>query len=416
MMGKLWSKLTEKENLFDNFLIFILCGFAFLLPLNEHINTWFLIVLVVLCVFQFWHHHLLAFLKENKWLFLIPALLLFVRLIGLIYAKDLGSAIQESQRSLSFLLIPFSFLVLSKTLPNCFRYVFSALTIGCVAAAAICWGDVISQIITDGDSLSALFTWKKSNTYLTEIIQIHPPYLGILVLTSVFYVFKRFIHKKPWEVKKYVAIVLEGIFILFLFHLVVRNSLLFLIISAGIYMLYFKKWKWLLLSAICLSATTFWIIEDGNHYLRRKYYKMLDFSNEKIGDQRFDRLEASWIVFKNHPLVGPGMGYDDSERHKGYVKIDDKRAIENNFNAHNQYIEYLSTFGLWGFLIFVFVLAFIMRRSILDREYFLTLLVCLFMFACLTESALERELGIKYFSLIIGLIMARTAQIKENND
>ena len=70
------------------------------------------------------------------------------------------------------------------------------------------------------------------------------------------------------------------------------------------------------------------IINNGNHYLKRKYYKMLDFSDEKLGDKRFDRLEASYIVFKNHPIIGAGMGKVGVERYKEYVKMNDKTSNE----------------------------------------------------------------------------------------
>ena len=90
--------------------------------------------------------------------------------------------------------------------------------------------------------------------------------------------------------------------------------------------------------------------------------------------------------------------------------MNDKRAIENNFNSHNQYLEYLSTFGVIGFSAFIIVLVWLFRNAWINQEYFLTILLALCMFACVTESFLERELGIKFFSLVAGLIIYETCR------
>ena len=404
--------IKQKINL-DTIILGVLAAFSFLLPLQEKVNTWLLITLVVVSLYKTIRDKLWFFLKENYHLLLIPALLLMIRIIGIFYASDISIGFKESTRALSFVFIPYSFLIISRIKTNSTsikKIIFWSLTIGCLLAAIICWGSVINKVIEHHEPFTQLFTWKKSNVYLTEVIKIHPPYLGALVLSVIVFLYSFYVHKQKLSKKIFFPILLILIFAFFLFHLVVRNSILFfLIISLG-YIAYHRKWKAFLIGVVLIGGGAFMIINNGNHYLKRKYYKMLDFSDEKIGDKRFDRLEASYIVFKNHPIIGAGMGKVDVERYEEYVKMNDKRAIENNFNSHNQYLEYLSTFGVIGFSAFIIVLVWLFRNAWINQEYFLTILLALCMFACVTESFLERELGIKFFSLVAGLIIYETCR------
>lgn len=401
--------LLKKAPLVYKSLSYLLVIFSFFLPLYEQANTWILIALVLCSIYVVYQENLGRFIKQNGMLLFIPSLLLLIRIIEIFNSDEISTGIKESTRALSFLFLPFCFLVFSRIPGNWVKQnIFWSLTAGCFVAAVICWSNVLWIIWENNEPITNLFTWKKSNAYLTKAIDIHPPYLGALVLIVIIYLFYEYVHLFKSKKKRIIAILLIALFLVFLFHLVVRNSLLYLVLITFGYMLYFKKWKALILAILCLSGLTFTVINNGNHYLKRKYYKMLDFSDEKIGDKRFQRLEASYQVFSNHPLFGAGMGKVDEERLAIYKKMKDKRAVEMNFNSHNQYMEYLCTFGIFGLLVFVGVLFWLLRRAFIYREYFLVILLGLCMFACITESFLERELGIKLFSLITALIIYRT--------
>lgn len=408
---------SEKTSFNYNIFKLILVGFALSLPLHEKVNTWFLIALALYAVFYSIKYRLKDYLKSHLLLLSIPALLLIIRLFDVFVSNDYKNNIDDLTRGLSFIFIPFSLLILQRlSSSKIFKIAFWSLTIGCFLAAVICWSSVIFQIFKNNEPITGLFTWKKSNTYLTAVIDIHPPYLGILILTVIIFLFKTYIHYNKQIKLKFIALCLISLFSFFLFHLVARNSILFLILMSFGYAVLNKKFKMLLLGSIFIMGLSYVVVNQGNHYLKRKYYKMLDLSDEKIGDKRFKRLEASWNIFTQYPFFGAGKDKISQLRLNEYKKMNDQRAIDKNFNAHNQYMEYLCTYGIIGLFVFLFVLFYLLRETLLNRHYFLTILLFLFMFSCLTESVLERELGVKYFSFIAGCIIFLTSKQKIQNN
>lgn len=402
------ESLVKKEvNSSEEKLIsFFLIGFSITLPLSENVNTWFLIGTGLLCLFLAVKYKLITFLQSNFILLLIPSSLFLLKLFGIGYSISMDLGIKEATRAISFLVLPFSFLVLSKLYKvKATVLVFKALVLGCLIAIIICWYNAITAVIMNNEPISNLLGWKRSNEYLTRIIDIHPPYLGFLLLTSILFLFKHYVYKKTNRLKKYLVVFVITLFIVFIFHLVARNTILTLILFFIGFLVYSKNWKYLLASLLFLVPFSFFVLNQESDYLKRKYYKMLNLNNDEIGDKRLHRLDASWEVFLNNPIIGPGIGNDDVLRQEQYKIRGYELAYQKKLNAHNQYFEYLSTFGLVGFCTFLFVLLFFIKLSLRNENYFLLALLFVFSMACITESVLERELGIKYFSLILGLIL-----------
>lgn len=393
----------------------ILLFFSITLPLNENINTWLLILLAVTALYQCFVFDLWMEVKSIVLLLAVPFLLFFIKIIGITYSINIEEGLKESIRGLSYVFIPFSFIVLHKTSDrNLSAVFFYGLVLGCLIAIVVCWSNAVSAVIRNNEPIMNLFAWKRSNEYLTKILKIHPPYLGALILTSIFFLFKERLNFKAISAKRNILCLLSFVFVLFLFHLVSRNSILFLLIVSLAYILYSKKWKLLVICCVLGISFSYMVTSSKSSYYNRKYYKMLNFTDERLGDKRFDRLKASWVVFLNHPIVGAGIGNDDIERLENYRLMGFNKAYEQKLNAHNQYLEFLSTFGLMGLLTFLFVLYWAVALSFKTKNYFILLLLGLFMFACLTESFLERELGVKYFSALMSILIYKVIK-NENN-
>ncbi|TYC15658.1 O-antigen ligase family protein [Bizionia gelidisalsuginis] len=388
------------------FLRFLLIGFSSTLPLIEHVNTWFIIAIAIFSIFIAAKYKLKFFSKSNIVLLLISSGLFLIKLVGISYASDLDKGINETVRALPLLALPFSFLVLSVIYRGKVAFlVFNSLVMGCLIAVTICWYNAITAVLMNNEPISNLLGWKRSNEYLTRIIDIHPPYLGFLLLTSILFLFKEYVYRKTNKRIKYLAIFLISLFTVFTFHLVARNTIITLFIFFAGFLLYSRNWKYLILPLLFVVPFSGFVLNQESDYLKRKYFKMLNLNNDEIGDKRISRLDASWEVFLNNPIVGPGIGNDDLLRQEQYKIHGYKLAYEKKLNAHNQFFEYLSTFGVLGLIIFLFVLYFFIKTSLENKNYFMLALLMLFLMACMTESVLERELGIKYFSLILGLII-----------
>ncbi|WP_343766648.1 O-antigen ligase family protein [Gangjinia marincola] len=380
---------------------------ALLLPLHKNISTWFLVGSAIYCFYLYTKSKSEFKIKNLVWLGIIPMTLIVIKLVGLINARDISKGIEEVVRYFPFLLLPLSMVVLAKRSERLDQIIFKALVLGCVIAITICWINAIQAVVRNNEPLSNLLAWKRSNIYLTRILDIHPPYLGFIIIIAISFLVKYYLlGKKAKELANSKRILIYAViffFILFLFHLVSRNSIILLILLSIGFTLFFKKKRFIFISTAVIMLFAAVIYVHPSKYLQRKYVKMLNLTDDELGDKRFSRLIASWNIFLEHPIIGAGSTTDDILRLEQYNKMDDQIAYAKNLNAHNQYAEYLASTGLIGLSIFITVIVVFLRYTIISQHYFYTVLLLSFLFSCLTESMLERELGIKIFSLILSL-------------
>lgn len=118
--------------------------------------------------------------------------------------------------------------------------------------------------------------------------------------------------------------------------------------------------------------------------------------------QRFELWRNGWKVFLQHPLFGTGTG-DVVDLCHDQLKLDESPLMDTKKHAHSQYLTYLITFGLLGFLLIVlaFANAFRLMRSF---RFFPTLaMMVIFLMSCLTEDTLETLAGIMFFAFFISI-------------
>lgn len=99
-------------------------------------------------------------------------------------------------------------------------------------------------------------------------------------------------------------------------------------------------------------------------------------------------------IVKDNFLFGVGTGDADSMLHKEY----DKANIKMRSNVHNQYIDYLLKFGIFGLAVFIFILLFALRHSIKSKNYIYFCFTLLIISCCVTENILSRQWGITFYA------------------
>ena len=388
---------------------------VFTLPIYQTVNHWFFGLLIgsgLLSVF-FERKTLYSLRTVIKPLVLFSGIFLVLRLVTLGYATDFNLGLKELVRALPFVLYPVA--IFSIKFKNNFNFkelertLFWALSLGCVITAVICWGNIILSLEPNAIPENRLFGWKKSGIYLTKILDLHPPYLGLLICASIIFLFKESYYNKQLSLKYKGVIYFLILFLLvFLFNLTARNTMFFLAISSIIFFIYNRQWKFLATIFLLFVVMIFAIIAHPSQYYRLKMYHMLGLSDqEDIEDRRFKRLEASYNVFKENPILGAGIGMDSKLKVEEYQKMNDSIAVNRRFNSHNQFFEYLAAYGLLGGSIFIIALSSFFYFLIKNRYYFYLLLFLNIVFATLTESLFERVLGIQYYSIIVSVVLLK---------
>jgi O-antigen ligase len=107
-------------------------------------------------------------------------------------------------------------------------------------------------------------------------------------------------------------------------------------------------------------------------------------------------------------LFGSGVG----DLKSGYVEIYNKYnldwALENDFNAHNMYVEIYFGIGLLGLLTLLTIFIFGFKRAINNSAIHYVIFLILFALAGITESLLNRQYGIVFFALFNTVIFFKS--------
>lgn len=394
-----FSKLAENS--------FIL-GVLFL-PVYQTINHWFFGVSILFSLVSF------IYLKKNQLVKPFFRLVIFLcisffllRLFTMFYASDIDIAVVELQRALPFLLYPLCVFSIKNQKEFNFKKfeskIFWALTAGCLITVLICWGNIVLNMEENPIPANQIFGWRKSGVHLTKILDIHPPYLGMLISGSIIFLFREYLLGFLNKKMKISILVIILVLLVFLFNLTARNAIFYLLALSIGFFIYNRQWKFIVGTFLICSVALIVIINHPSEYYRLKMYHMLGISeNSSAKDKRFERLDASFEVFRSYPLLGAGLGKDLELKIEYYKKMNDEIAIKRKLNSHNQFFEYLAAYGILGGLFFIFVIFGSIYIIFKHKQYFYLLLLLNIFLASITESIFERALGIQYYSIIISI-------------
>lgn len=110
-------------------------------------------------------------------------------------------------------------------------------------------------------------------------------------------------------------------------------------------------------------------------------------------------------VFKEHPWIGVGTGDTKDVMVEQYRKNGIVHAYELRLNAHNQYLEWLLTFGIIGTAVWLLAFAIPIREAVRQRNPLYLYFTLIILLAFVAESFLEREAGIVFYSFFNGLLV-----------
>ena len=297
----------------------------------------------------------------------------------------------------SLLLIPIAMLSDREMFNRHREQIFMSLVLGCVITLLICYGNLAYEMIKEREPITYFFRWRHVGHQFTEIADTHPTYLGIFIVSSILFL----IQDTSWPRALKVAIVL--FLTLGLFQLASRMALLlFVLFFLFLLISKYYKHKWhihaLVIGILTVSALFIFI---GSRYMEDRI-----FSKEAILDsKRVERWEVSYEIFTEYPATGVGFEKVKELRKEKYLERDLSISAATEYNAHNQFLDYLSTNGALGGFIYVVALAFLLLLSIIRRDALFTFIFLIFIFSNLTESTMVRIKGIEFFAIFATLFL-----------
>ncbi|EGV43054.1 O-antigen ligase family protein [Bizionia argentinensis JUB59] len=350
----------------------------------------------------------------------------FLIFIGFFYDISSDGVLNDLEKKLSFIILTFSILVMDVKKEDVRRILALFFLSGILfTSLAICIG--LSRYLSTG-SLQFI-----TNHGLSLNIGLHATYLSMYLLFSLAYPVLYYESTKKQIVRRTIIFfsILTVIFIILLSVRIVWGILLLFITFWVVSVLRSRKLE-LKRSFLYLSGFIIVIFLLFNFVspLKERLKEVINFNsnynisktwkpnvNEVWGGRGIRLLiwESSIELIREHPLVGYGSTKEVQGRLNGnYIKneIGPLLFLMNNrgkvFNAHNQYFEEVLKFGLILGLIFPFLLIIIAISSYKQQSTLGLYFVIIISGISLTETILELNKGIVFFTFFLALILSNS--------
>ena len=121
--------------------------------------------------------------------------------------------------------------------------------------------------------------------------------------------------------------------------------------------------------------------------------------------QRLLYLKAAVFIIGEHPFFGTGTGDVQKEFNKYYKEKQSRLEERWRRRAHNQYITFLLTFGIFGFLISMASLIIPPFREKSWNSYFFVIFFIISFISMLNEDTLETHSGVSFFMFFYCLLV-----------
>lgn len=365
-------------------------------------------------------------LKQNAmaWLF-IQLFLLYT--IGLLYSDNLHQGFFEIEKKLSVLSFP---LVLATTLPLSKKQagsIFKAFIIACTAATLFCFAYATWLNYREGQTLSYVYNavffdrhlpgryayfnyWYFTYELFAKPLNMHPVYFAMyLVLSCCLSVWLWW----DWALgnKKRNRLVL--LFLLYNFITVVllasRTQLAILLMLGTAFILHQAYISKKMLIGIISMLGVYGLLLGFillNPVTRERFINSnkpgAHFSDNKYGEGGLSLRRYKWKytaeTIAHHPLTGTGTGDAQDELQKTYSDNDFKIGYDLRFNAHNQFLQTTLELGIIGLLSLIACLALPGCLAFKQKELLYLIFIAVFVISCLTESMLEVNKGIVFYT------------------
>lgn len=401
---------------------------GFSIPFSRAFNSICIGLLFLYSFIWFKKNSFISLFESRFNLYLLFLIYFIIQILGVFYSDDVNGGFNYLKKNIVFLILPIAFINVSKILD----YTKVKLSIyGLVASVTIILlsihVNVLSKILSSGLGLETLFTeFVRVDFVQRGLVEIHPPYFGLLVVFSIVAVLalKLFKNQISTNVIRY------SLAAYFIFSLYGISSFMAVVLLGVLFLFYTfilfkrKKLKTLFLIYTLLLLSIFTIFSflnlneknldkfSGNTLIGRVVWS---FYKGKGDTSRPENWKSVFMVVKDNLWFG--IGSDGGVNYLQKYRSQKSESFKNKYNAHNQYLETLLRHGMLGLIVFLWIiyrLAFNAKRS---NSIIFTCFVIIFVISSMTESYLVRQIGLTFFTFFALLFNAHYSFgfYRENN-
>jgi hypothetical protein len=365
-------------------------------------------------------------LKRNRWVILYFVFLL-LHVAGLLYTDDLGEGLFAVEKKIFFFVLP-AVIILTNLYDRKTLEKFLLVFVGsCLVTTLWCLGYATYRYATHSGASFVFFTegndlirysgfWSNfSYTELASGIRIHPTYFALYLLFCLLVIVKLFNEKATQSVKVrgiyFVSIIYISLFIVMLCSKIVTMALMGVLLFIG-----FKtktgrgRTLNFLYSAIMITSVILVIVVNPVARFRNvTEYKTISVEKpEGVQWQSINMRNSLWwigiksITIDNF-LLGEGTGATKQVMKNTSDQYSIKNTLET-YDPHNQFLFTMLSLGLVGLCTLLLTLFIPVVKAVKRKDWFYLLFAVSFLAVCLTESVLELQKGIVYYSVFHALL------------
>lgn len=428
-MNRMASILGYSNNRKDNIMLFSMQLVVATLAFVEYVNSWAIIFMTLVWLFtsNFSKVNFKSLFKTRK--LGIFFILYFVWLvIGLLYTEDIDSGLQNIVLKLSFIIFPFVLLynerINQRFLRGVVRVFYYTMFLVSMYMLIAAWIKLLNSGTTDFAESLGYFTYEN----LASNIHIQPIYISMYMVFSFFAVLWDFYLDPRIGFTKSGKTV-AGIWMFHFYMMVIllssRMELLVLLFVSFIAIGYYdgvlaKKWPLAIFKMLAFASLT--VVLLGLFPVNKaRYQEMVDTEKDYTETQyggRSIRIHK-WLntleLISMQPFLGTGAGDMQTELQKVYKKNNFDLAYNFRFNPHNQYLQTWASNGMIGLflLLGIFLISFLYALDSKNALY--VALVLILSLSMLTESMLQRQKGLVFFSFFLLFFASYYFNNKERN-
>lgn len=390
------KNLTNRYNIIELLLLVI----ALLVPL-EKTSMRFMIVVISIVTLVKGNYSL--FLNKINWIKLGLTLLWILPFLQLFLQNKLNQNWSHLETKLSLLLFPL-FIVIGTDLKKKFLFdIFKIFIFGCCISIILCLANSIYNFLLQGE---VNYFYYKKISFLH-----HPGYYSMYLNFATGLLYLNLLNPiKNHKIQISWSWIIIIIFSFFIILISSRTGWITNIIINGVFIFTITKrkkfnrrhWTFMLIigfSIAGLISLSSPLKNRFNEIIKHTFYAEKQSNYPSSTSTRIKAWEATVELAKKNWLFGLGTGYGGKElnkiyRDKGYFSLKKK-----NINPHNQYLQYLLDHGIIGIILLFFLTIVMFIISLKEKNYDYTIFLLIMILNFTTESVLETQSGIVFFSL-----------------
>ena len=383
---------------------------ALALPFMQQLSIIFWVLSAVMAL-------VFIFKEKRKIRFLIsfPAILLpllyLLLAAGLLWSSNLkmGGKIMEEKLTLALLPLVFMLVPMEKVSKN---FVKLAFVLGCIISCLSMELIASSNFIEKGDQSIYFYTAFSSPFG-------HPTYISMYINLSLLFLLEFYLYQNFIKMKGVFFILLNVLFILCLIQLSARTSQATTLLTYALAIFYFIRTAKITFSKkvhlVCIVVFALFTFVGS----QKLYTRITSDVKPKDGftstSSRFEVWKEAGLLLKEHWLWGAGTGDIKDVLMAGYEKSHFQYGLKYKLNPHNEFLQIWISVGIIGFLIYLLALLYPIWKYVFLAEFCLSLFPIIVFMNSLTESVLENQYGILFFSFFYVLFyQASTMKLDKN--